>query len=303
MFFSQGLPRVNKHLLTTQTTSCRTIHVVHNYSNLYLTQSHLNILDKGLSFVPIRSFTLEDRLQFLTQFDSFSNTLRKIVISGNRKKDICSFSTTPDTATSLLHRDMKFLRRTSKEMPEPHLTVNNAAIENCIEKTKMEIDKELEKEQKAKIASNISKKDWAAIKDLKKKSLVIKPADKNLGIAILNSEDYVSQCLIHLASTTYTRVETFPTSQLFKTIQNVLIRFKEDLDSNKKLYRFLQPNINSSLPSFYGLPKIHKPPDQKGIPPLRPIVSHNNTLLSNTAQFLDHACSSASCPIVSRLSQ
>ena len=115
---------------------------------------------------------------------------------------------------------------------------------------------------------------------------MIKPADKYLGIAILNSEDYVSQCLIHLASTTYTRVQTFPTSQLFKTIQNVLIRFKEDLDSNKKLYRFLQPNINSSLPSFYGLPKIHKPPDQKGIPPLRPIVSHSNTLLSNTAQFL-----------------
>ena len=53
---------------------------------------------------------------------------------------------------------MKFLRRTSKEMPEPHLTVNNAAIENCIEKTKMEIDKELEKEQKAKIASNIKKR-------------------------------------------------------------------------------------------------------------------------------------------------
>ena len=116
---------------------------------------------------------------------------------------------------------MKFLKGNTQETIEPYLTVSNAVIENYIEKTKVEIDKQLEKQQKERLNKANIKKDLAAIKDLK--NLMIKPADKNLGIAILNSEDYVRQCLLHLASTTYTRVETFPTGQLFKTIQNVLI--------------------------------------------------------------------------------
>ena len=272
--------------MTSQTTSYHT--VVHNYSKLYLTQSHKNILDKGLSFIPNYSFTLEDRLKFLTQFDSFSNSLRKSILFNNRNREPCSSSVTQDTTTPFLHRCMKFLKGNTQETMEPYLTVSNAVIENYIEKTKVEIDKQLEKQQKERLnKANISKKDLAAIKDLKRKNLVIKPADKNLGIAILNSEDYVRQCLLHLASTTYTRVETFPTGHLFKTIQNVLIRFKKDLGPHKKLYNFLQPN-NSSLPTFYGLPKVHKPLNQKGIPPLKPIVSHSNSLLSSTARFLDH---------------
>ena len=40
---------------------------------------------------------------------------------------------------------------------------------------------------------------------------------------------------------------------------------------------------------MYGLPKIHKPLNSEGIPPIRPIVSHSNSLLSYTAHLIDHA--------------
>ena len=41
-------------------------------------------------------------------------------------------------------------------------------------------------------------------------------------------------------------------------------------------------------PRFYSLPKIHKLADTIKVPPLRPIVSHTNSILSRSAQFLDH---------------
>ena len=41
-------------------------------------------------------------------------------------------------------------------------------------------------------------------------------------------------------------------------------------------------------PRFYSLPKIHKLSDTIKVPPLHPIVSHSNSILSLSAQLLDH---------------
>ena len=119
--------------------------------------------------------------------------------------------------------------------------------------------------------------------------ITITPADKNLGIVILDTSDYINQCVTHLTtSNTYQLKTNFPES-LHHLITNILINYKTLLITlNRKLYYFLQPTNKHRIPKFYGLPKIHKPPTELGIPPIRPIVSHTNSFLSHTASFIDH---------------
>ncbi len=128
------------------------------------------------------------------------------------------------------------------------------------------------------------------IKHLKKSNsqITIKPADKNLGIVILNTDDYVIECTSHLADThIYQLVDYFPSEELSKLITNVLLAFKHPIyNYSKKLYSYLLPSNKHRTPQFYGLPKLHK--NFVRIPPIRPIVSHSNSLLSHTAIFIDH---------------
>ena len=63
----------------------------------------------------------------------------------------------------------------------------------------------------------------------------------------------------------------------------------------KYLYESLQPTKEHRIPSFYGLPKIHKALCENGLPPLRPIVSHLNSLLSASASFIDHSLQPLAC--------
>ncbi|XP_011407404.1 PREDICTED: uncharacterized protein LOC105314749 [Amphimedon queenslandica] len=260
---------------------------IYNLSSYKLSQSQLNILNKGLSFSPSQPFNLQDHLSFLNQYDAFSNSLRDLALTDNDRPQH-----TPDlslnSVTQHLYREMKFLKGSTQPHYPPYFTTNIASVENFIESTKIEIDKLLSKIT-SKQKENTSKQELKAIKSLKKSNLVIKPADKNLGIVVMNSNDFVEQCLKQLTSNTYVRVETVPEEEIKKKIQNTLVKFKNQFGaSNNRLYRFLQPNQKYQTPNFYGLPKMHKELDVNGLPPLRPIVAHNNSLLSNTAKFIDH---------------
>lgn len=106
----------------------------------------------------------------------------------------------------------------------------------------------------------------------RRNDITIKPADKNLGIVILNTDDYVEQCTTHLSSTAYKLVNRFPDS-VHKDLQNTVISFKATSNSHsQQLYKYLLPTNNPRLPRFYRLPKIHKALPSNGIPPIHPIV-------------------------------
>lgn len=139
---------------------------------------------------------------------------------------------------------------------------------------------------------NLPKHELKSINKLKscRDLITIKPADKNLGVVVLNTSDYLDQCLKHLSSTTYTIVSNYP--QNLKTVlENTLLRFKPELTydiiKGKSLFNHLSPsNKQYRTPRFYGLPKIHKP--FKNVPPIRPIVSQTESLFSTSAKFLDY---------------
>ena len=120
-------------------------------------------------------------------------------------------------------------------------------------------------------------------------TITIKPADKNLGIVLLNTDDYVAACLAHLTDkNTYTLTTIYPTSHIADQLSTVLAAFKQTLSSHdRRLYKYLsEPTQHIRIPRFYGIPKIHK--QFTTFPPLRPIVSQTASILSPSAHFIDH---------------
>ncbi len=228
----------------------------------------------------------------LEQFDDFARSIRLQF----RSSTTPARSTQPpeppkahaDSPSPLVYRKMKFLRKTQYRSPSSDLC-SSGTTENYIHATKLRLDSQLE-EICSRSIPNITNVQKKALKKFKKSlnQVTIKPADKNLGVVILNAEDYVIECTTHLANTQiYRLAETFPSNDLQNLITNVLISFKPPLHNyDKKLYKYLQPTSQHRTPQFYGIPKLHK--KYTRIPPIRPIVSHTNSLLSHTAIFIDH---------------
>ena len=211
---------------------------------------------------------------------TFTTSLRNIATSD--KHNILSTPVDPDL--DFPFRRMKFLKKSAKTTPEFQQITNLNRLENFIESTRNTINLELKKALARPTNCNQLNKDPKTLKRLRDPPITIKPADKNLGIVILNSNDYVDQSL---ASETYIRVSGFPEHSIKQSIINISISFKSHLTVHKRLYDYLLPQKDTSIPKFYVLPKIHKC-DNRRLPPIRPIISHHNLLLLHTARFIDH---------------
>lgn len=184
--------------------------------------------------------------------------------------------------TGLIYRRMKFVKENSIFTPfaPPY-------VEGHLDNTKLQLVQHLDRIFSKK-ATNITTKEIRSLKKLRKNpAITIKPADKNLGTVILDTAVYIKECLKHLASESYIRVDTFPTV-LQQQLENLILSFREDIDTySPALYRYLRVPPNR-LPRFYGLPKVHKISEIVTTPPIRPIVSHTNSLLSPYARLIDH---------------
>ena len=93
-----------------------------------------------------------------------------------------------DTETAFLYRRMKFLKGQPKKSQYPITLTNIPVLENFIVSTRIQLENHNPIEPKR---TNLSKNDLKTIKDLTNPCLTIKPADKNLRVAILNSTDYI----------------------------------------------------------------------------------------------------------------
>ena len=163
-------------------------------------------------------------------------------------------------STAHIQRRMKFLPTTKKASHVQNFS-GIIAVEHYVALTKNNLN-----EQQPLITtnttSNVTHKHMATIKRLKqiRNTVTIKPADKNLGIVILNTEDYIAQCMQHLSGTnTYISVTHFPREEIKRKLLNTIINFKAQVHGyDSKLYDFLtkEPD-NSQIPQFYGIPKIH----------------------------------------------
>ena len=142
-----------------------------------------------------------------------------------------------------------------------------------------------------KSKSNLTKQERQILCNLKQKKveIMLKPADENLGIVILSTDDYLHLCTQQLAdASTYRQCTGYPKETISTKTKETVSRFTSHVKSiHKQLYDFLTPHPSKTqTPTFYGIPKINK--TFTSLPPLRPIVSHCNSPLSPSAHFIDH---------------
>ena len=184
---------------------------------------------------------------------------------------------------------MKFLPPPTQDTHISHYS-GSATLETYIDNTKQQIADKLSALCHSN-SPNLTKEQRTALKKLQtaRQSVTIKPADKNLGLVLMDTDDYVNQCLAHLTDkNTYRLAKEYPKSDIQQSLTNVLTKFKKQLDNrDRRLFPFLLDKQKTTrTPRFYGIPKIHK--KYSKIPPLRPIVSQLASLLSASAKLLDY---------------
>jgi len=137
--------------------------------------------------------------------------------------------------------------------------------------------------------TNLTPSQVKTLNELKtNKGITIKPTDKNLGPAVLDTSQYVSQVLKeHLLTPAYkqlSQMEVARTNEHIKTTLKNLIQTNKQLLSKCELTYFERSlRAHHRLPIFYGLPKVHKEPFS-----LRPVVSTSGSLLAIFSTWLDY---------------
>ena len=122
---------------------------------------------------------------------------------------------------------MKFLPQHKPETPLERYT-GVSKLENYIEYTKQDIADNLET-LCCPTKPNLHQSHYAALIKLQQENhtLTIKPADKNLGIVVMDTDDYIAQCLSHLTDrTTYRPAATYPMAEIRREVANTITMFK-----------------------------------------------------------------------------
>jgi hypothetical protein len=192
------------------------------------------------------------------------------------------------------HQDYKYLPKPNTTWTPPFSSTYSHALDQYIQdihqKGKILIQRK-HHPRPSQIYLHILK----TLKSLKlNPAIIIKAADKNLGLVIMNRNDYKAMCLVHLHDrNTYQLISNqFYMNQSWAKLNMILANFNLRFTNNKgKLTYFarslcqLQHSDNLRPAIFYCLPKIHK--DKTPIPG-RPIVSAPSTITYYTSIYLNN---------------
>ena len=117
----------------------------------------------------------------------------------------------------------------------------------------------------------------------KQKQFKILQTDKNLGPAIMTTEQYWSFCLQHLRQAdVYDPILTgFPEDNIFRLVHQYLTDLVHTFPCERRDARIIACERNCKPPYFHGVPKVHKSPMG-----CRPIVSNVNSFTTGLSKWL-----------------
>lgn len=258
---------------------------VHNRSQLSFSPEETHTLSLGLKFIPTpRQLEREDIKQSCFEFERFTR-IRWMFQHSNKRKFIKKFHI-PKPEFQPKIDEPKINQMLAKIR---HRTL--ATFDHAKRLTKPNLT--LRKKQFLKTIRSLT-------------SIVIKPADKNLGITILDKDWYVQEAMSQLAdSKYYTQVSLQKikdtllekAKEIEERLENITyFNSSQDMSYLKIKLTTHIPQINKltetpettaqhtlSIPKFYLLPKIHKSP-MKG----RPIVSSYDWITTPASIWVDH---------------
>jgi hypothetical protein len=236
-----------------------------NISNTQLTKDEINILNKGLKFIP---FPQEP------DYDLYTKQIKKF-----KRRIYCKmFFSKLQTTTLNPTEENRSLKRLNPNW-NPPIDKNVKIIRYMTI-----IDRETErivKNPSYSNAKNIMNNEKKALENLmKNKNITIKKTDKGGGICILDKRSYEEKIRQLLEDkNTYDELPHDATEITTDKIINELIMMRNERAIPERITNYILPDKPSRTPLFYGLPKIHK----QGIP-LRPIVSGCNGPTDNLSE-------------------
>ena len=123
---------------------------------------------------------------------------------------------------------------------------------------------------------------------LSRDDLVIRSTDKNLGIALMSKEYYITECLKHLQNTKHyteiTNLFSVSTNLLYVGLDNIIKTHKVFCSENKNHVSFVLQNRSNTtlrLCGFYIQPKVHKEGNAS-----RPICANTNYPLFDASRYI-----------------
>lgn len=234
---------------------------IHNLSQYTLSYSEKKLLGLGLGFIPPANFPSSSSL--LADFDSFARQLR-----------------------------LRWFFKDSSDRPLPKFRVPNPAwnppqtcppLENIISTGKAILRDSLAR------CANIRQNRLPialrkAIRGLAKNdNIVLKPADKNLGLTVLDVSWYLSEGYRQLSDRdVYLSVTAVPLDELYDRLSYICFS-SLCLSKDELKFILLRPEKGFRVCSLYFLPKIHKP-KMVG----RPICSYNGFVFEHASKWLHY---------------
>ena len=124
-----------------------------------------------------------------------------------------------------------------------------------------------------------------ALNSLKRNTkILILPADKNIGVCVLDRDLYYTKAITHLSdTTTYKLVTHFPLEELLDRLNTIVRNNLGTLSILEANYILHKPPQGYRVANIYFLPKIHKTPFG-----FRPICSYNNSIFEQTSKWLHY---------------
>ena len=240
----------------------------HNLSSVTLSERQSRVLGLGLKFRP--SLKPPTAFQFKEQIDDFSRSVRLHYRHLNSKDD-------PNFNPKLYVKSDWKPPREDPDIEESLHLIREELLQN------VSLNKPLWK-------NNLSKEERAEIHNIKNNDAVrVLGTDKNLGIAVLETDWVKTQTLNHLNDTnSYNRVTRgewqLRRDKVIQTRERLMTTYTHFLAPNSVKYLRSFDNVSRSLEpaKFYVIPKIHKTPVAS-----RPIAASCSYITRPISVFVD----------------
>ena len=234
---------------------------IYNMGNFSLTPNQITVLNKGMSFVGAPEGVSESEI--CRALDDFE---RRMLIHFHFHAHPIQTGTHP-------------FRKPSNWQPP---ICKNKVLQDFFQKNRKDILNLIQ--NPTENPPNLNPDEILALKELKNnKSFIIKPADKGGKIVLWPTQDYLNEAQNQLGNATnYAQQPLDYTNILAMEIETFLTHLESRKLIDRKCHQFLSPTSKTKTPTFYMLPKIHKPNC-----PGRPIISGCQSPTRALSQYLD----------------